>query len=174
MVAGCGISTFTVRWISPTTPDLLATNPIPYIRIGRHGQSDALLMPTHKASPTGSGDIVDDIKHIQDMFCCWYCIAVLNMQGQSQCLAGGLNFSWCCPDSWETIKKFMRVQGTDRCPQRLSQTILSSSGPIMSVPLSEEPSLWLQSVLKCVIQRRPQRVNNSWEAVRDKGHLVWC
>lgn len=65
-------------------PDWLAANPIPYIRIGRHGQSDALLLPTHKVSPTGLGDIVDGIKHIQEMSCCWNCIAVLNMQGQSQ------------------------------------------------------------------------------------------
>lgn len=73
-------------------------------------------MPTHKASPTGFGDIVDDIKHIQEMFCCRNCIAVLNMQGQSQCLAGGLNFSWCCPDSWETMKKIHAGTGDRQVP----------------------------------------------------------
>lgn len=62
MVVGYRIFTFTVKWVSLTTtdimpvsglraqPDLLTANPICYIRIGRHGQSDALLLPAHKVS----------------------------------------------------------------------------------------------------------------------------
>lgn len=67
MVAGCRISTFVVRWVSPTPPDMtpvtgLRTEPdllaaASYIRIRRYTQSDALLLPAHKVSPTGLGDI---------------------------------------------------------------------------------------------------------------------